>query len=107
MAHFVLHKEMDAFQWDGDNYDSILKAFGPDWILGTISYAEAEGFDGSGYNRGKYYLRLKLAEDPHHTRLVPLGQWVCKRKGEEEVFEMKDWEFKKEAWVKSYDYKEY
>ena len=28
MAHYILHKELDAIQWDGDNYDSIEKLFG-------------------------------------------------------------------------------
>lgn len=103
MAHYILHKEMDAIQWDGDNYDSIEKLFGTDWILGTTPY-DYDHADYTGRDKGKNYIRLKLAESPNHTLLVPLGQYIARYVGSDEVFELKEKFFNQENWVKDYKY---
>ena len=106
MARYILHKEMIAFQWDGDNYESILNKFGSEWILGVTSYSANHGFDYTGYNKGKNYLRVKLPDDENRVRLIPLGSYVCQYKGSPEVFEMKQREFKNMGFVKDYEYEE-
>lgn len=105
MAHYILHKEMDAIQWDGDNFESIQKVFGKDWILGKLPY-NYDGCDYTGRDRGKYYIQLKNVDTPNHNRLIPLGQYVCRYKDSEEVFEMKEHEFQRENWKKDYEYME-
>lgn len=103
MAHYILHKELDAIQWDGDNYDSIEKLFGKEWILGTLPY-NYDGCDYTGHDRGKNYIRLKNPESPNHNFLVPLGQYIARYKDSPTVFEIKEKDFKRENWIKDYNY---
>ncbi len=99
MAHYILHKEIDAIQWDGDNYNSIEKTFGKDWILGV----EADEYD-KFHNLHHPYIRLKNKDDDNLVTCVHLGHYIAREKGSDKVFEIKRDTFEKGNWVKDYDY---
>lgn len=103
MAHYVMYKEMDAIQWDGDNYETIEKVFGKDWILGKVPESEATGPSYTG-KPDEYCIRLKTDRESF-VRLVFLGNYVCRYKGEDTVFEMKRDEFERAGWLKDYEYR--